>query len=269
VIISDERLLWPEAVFHVLAHSAVPAGLPSSVYAPRYVRWCAEQLGPGEARELAQDAAALATQLDSHAQLAAVQALAWLFHSAERAQRCADRPLAELSAAEVDRPALLAHLRGSGAPAELLFCAACLELPALRRLPEPAFDPGLPGALARLLPAAPGLAKARIAFVRPLGFCGRVYGGEIWLGTPLDDGLPGAEHGAMQAAHEATVSELSARAGGRLAERDVEHGAIVLLAERCRAAGLAAEHTRWFEGLSAAPPSERSALPSAVRDLLD
>jgi hypothetical protein len=268
VIISEDRLAWPEAVFHVLAHAAVPAGLPSSLYSPRYVRWCAERLGPSDARELGQDAAALAAQLDSHTTLASVQALAWLFRSPEEALRCADRSLAELCADDVDRPTLLAHLRGLGAAAELLFCAACLELPGLWRLPAPALAPELPGALELLIPAAPGLAQARIAAVRPLGFCGRVHRGEIWLGTPLDDGLPGAEHAAMQAAHEATVSELATRTHGHLGERDVERGAIVLLAERCRDAGLAELHADWYARLTGAPPTERSALPSAVRDAL-
>jgi hypothetical protein len=108
-----------------------------------------------------------------------------------------------------------------------------------------------------------------VTCVRPLGFCGRVAGRDIWLGAPLDDGLPDARHCAFQAAHESTVRELSRRAAGRAGERDVERAAIVLLAERCRRAGLAAEHARWYERLAEPPPTDRALLPSALHELLD
>jgi hypothetical protein len=120
-----------------------------------------------------------------------------------------------------------------------------------------------------VLPVAPRLVGLRVAHVRPLDFCGRIFEGEIWLGCPFAEGLPDARHCAWQAAHEATVLEVSERARGRHAERDVERVAVVQLAERAAREGRAQEHQRWYEVLRAPPPARRDALPSALQALLD
>ena len=271
---SLRRAEWAELVFHVLAHARGTAGLAASADFPAYTRFCARHIGAAEMRHLAEDAAILAALLPTHAALAEVQLLAWLFRSRERASASALLELRELPAEAVDDAGALAALRGSE-PAELLRCAALLELDAFERLPEPAWEPAaVAEALGRVQPAAPELERCRIEVVRSLGLRGRVRRHHILIGIPEEALGVTNDHVAWQAAHEATVLELGDRAvglppGDRPGERDVEHAAVVLLAERAREHGLYLEHARWLAHFGEhAPSTQRERLSPHALSLL-
>jgi hypothetical protein len=79
---------------------------------------------------------------------------------------------------------------------------------------------------------------------------------------------PDPEHVSWQAAHEATVAEVSKRGG--LGERDVEYAAVVLLAERARRSQLSKEHGDWLSHFGEnAPSTVRTALPAAAQNVVD
>lgn len=257
--------VWPDLVFHVLCHVEGSAHLASSVFDSRYVAFCREHLGDSEDRTLAEDARALALVAPDHRELARLQLLAWLFTSAERGQAAAPIELEALRDDEVDRPRLLPVLRQRLEAVEILRCAVELERPFHARLP--AVNPGSVD-LSLVMRAAPALAEHELRLVRALRLRGRVYGNEIWVGVPDPVLGPSAEHVSWQAAHEATVAEVS-RARG-LTEREVEHAAVVVLAERARGAGLFAEHGTWLSHFGTnAPSTAKNTLPDAAQKLVD
>jgi len=237
-------LPWADLVFHVLAHVRAGAELAPSLYDPAYTAWAERALGPASGRALAEDLRALGALLATHEAQATAQLVACLFDTAEEAGAHADRALAELSSAEVRAPEVLAPLSALGAGAELLWCAALLEAPAHARLPMPAVDArALADALARAAEVAPELARCEVAHVRALRIRGRVLGSAIWVGVPCEELALTAEHVAWQAAHEATVREVSLERA--LAHDALEEAALARLAERARALGRGAEHARW------------------------
>jgi hypothetical protein len=86
-----------------------------------------------------------------------------------------------------------------------------------------------------------------------------VFGQEIWVGEPGAALAIGAAHVAWQAGHEATVKEVGEVAHGKLAERQVEQVAVVLLAERAAEAGRKGDHAQWLSHLGDPGPSTRRA----------
>jgi len=236
---------WPELVMHVLAH--VPVAVPAGLFDPIYVAFAARHAGNAEERELSEDARALAQILTTHADMARVQLLAWLFDDLEQALACAEHDLMVLEATQVARPELLAPLRALEAPVELLRCAALLEEEAMAKLPPVSTDMRALAALfEELAPIAPGLAEHALLPVRALRLRGRVREREIWIGVPSAELGLDAEHVAFIACHEATVHELSALGGD---ERRVETAALALMGERAAAAGLTERHARWLSHL--------------------
>jgi hypothetical protein len=264
---------FAELVYHVLAHVRATAWLPASVYDRRYVAFCERRLGPASERALGEDRVLLGRVVTSHEQLARLQLLAWLVRDAETAALLGGRALEELEPGEVNDPTVLAQLdRGS----ELLWCAALLELHAFRQLPPVELDLDLLGqSLALALAVAPALSECRLEIVRALCQRGRIRHGAIWVGMPDPELGVSADHVIWQACHEATVHELAARArtrpGTRCAsEREVEHAAVVLLAERATRAGEGKAHRRWLAHFgSNAPSIARASLPESARVLLD
>jgi hypothetical protein len=257
--------VWPELVFHVLAHVEGSAHLAASVFDSRYVAFCREHLGNPEDRTLAEDARALALVAADHGELARLQLVAWLFTSAERGQAAAPTELDALREEEVDRPALLPVLRQRREAVEILRCAVELERPFHARLP---LVSATEVSLERVSRAAPTLAEHEIRLVRSLRLRGRVYENEIWVGVPDPVLGPSEEHVSWQAAHEATVAEVSRACG--LGEREVEHAAVVLLAERARREALAGEHGVWLSHFGTnAPSTAMTALPAAAQKLVD
>lgn len=244
---------FADLVFHVLAH--VPGRFAASVHDRSYVRWTESHLGPASGRELGEGVDALAHTLTSHEASVRVQWLAWLFRDVDRAARAYDRPLAELTDADVDRPRLLAGLRVDPL-AEALFCTVALEAEAHARLPQQPIDPGLDAALASRCLVAPELSRFDVGVVRSLVRRGRVFDGEIWVGAP-GDVAPWVDRElvAWQAAHEATVAEL---APAKLPFEELEHAAVVLLEERAVAAGQGASHARWLGTLDRSRSVERA-----------
>lgn len=250
-------LVWPELVLHVLAHLEATAHLPSSLYDPDYVQAARLQLGPIESRALGQDLTALAPQLVNHELLSQVQLLVRLHPSLASAQGAAAFELCELDDPnESDlgiRDLLLAHC---ALPAELLRCATLLEAEAFLRWPLPELatiqarlDQGLPA----FWSLAPRLRHSRVRPLRVLGYRGRVFSDEIWVGIPNANQGPSLAHVLCQAAHEATVLEVAERARFdrvRLTEREVEHVALALLARRARDGALAFEHGEWLRTLT-------------------
>ena len=225
----------------MLAHVRGTAGLAPSVYDADYVAQCEAVLGPASERVLGEDATVLANAMPTHGLLAQGQLLAWLFASSERAARCADRDLAALKPAEVDRPELLHHLSALGAPVELLRAAALLEQPSHARLPPPQLDfEKFSQVLQRMEPLAPLLGGMRVSVSRALRLRGRVVGDEVWVGL-----APSVEHMGWQAAHEATVAEVSEQ-GATLGHDALERKAVAQLRERAERAGLGGSHRRWL-----------------------
>lgn len=238
--------VWADAVFHVLAHVDVP--FASSSFSSAYCAWAEQKLGKAGARPLAEDVRVLADLARANpGAFATVQALAWVFRSAESVQNAADRELRE---ATVDDETARAVAVGAGPIAEVLRAAAELEMPALAATPQSDFDvTRIAGELETVSAAAPILAECTISLVPALGLRGRVLDRHLFVGMP---GMAGAEveHIQWQAAHEATVQEVSmSDAGKSLPFLELERRAIGLLRSRARRAGLGVEHGRWLAHL--------------------
>ncbi len=255
-------------MFHVLAHVAGSAHLPASAYDPRYVAWVERHCGPAGERPLAEDVAVLARARATHEQLACAQLLAWLFDGPAQALACATRDLGDLKPEEVVAAELLAPLSRAGPAVEVLRCAIELERPCYESLPSQATQADEPmallaTALQAVLAAAPSLARCSVLPLRALRQRGRIRGWQIWVGMPCPElDLP-ASHSAWQAAHEATVAEVSETGAARLSERAVEAVAVVLLAERAADVGLGNEHAHWLSHFGEpAPDTSRKALSS-------
>ncbi|MBI2393848.1 MAG: hypothetical protein HYV09_30025 [Deltaproteobacteria bacterium] len=264
-----------ELVFHVLAHVRDTAGLAPSVFDPAWVAFVERHAGPSTERTLAEDARVIGRAATTHEALAEVQLLAWLFDDAARMAACADRNLDALSAADVDDPGLLPLLVESArrAAIEVLRAAAELEAEVYAALPPARHDPrALSAARARVERASPELRGCVVETVRPLRLRGRVRGARIWVGSPCDDEGPTAEHVAWQAAHEATVAEVHARAreaGVPVAHAPLEHAALVLLAERAARVSEGAAHARWLAHLRGLPAIDRAALDERWRAVVE
>lgn len=204
-----------------------------------YCAWVAARLGPVTERSLGEDIALLGPRLGDDPRFASLQALAWVFRSAESAAAAVDGALGEV---RVDDERARRLALGAGDTAELLRAAAELEMPLL---PSVAFERGpFEARLERLTAAAPALGGCSVEVTPALPRRGRVLGGRIFVGLP---GIAGAEaeHLAWQAAHEATVTSLPSH----LDYADVERLALGLLRARARRAGLGDEHARWFARL--------------------
>lgn len=262
---------WAELVFHVLAH--VRSAAPASVYDPAWVAFVAAH-SSGE-RALHEDVALLEAAAMSHDTLAEVQLLAWLFESTERTAAVAELRLEELRPSQVDAPEVLGQLVQSRhrAAIEVLRAAAELEADTFASLPKARRDDtAIARAFGRVSAAAPWMSVCRIEHVRPLRLRGRVRERRVWIGLPCAELGPSAEHAAWQAAHEATVTEISERArasGLRIAYLPLEQSALFVLRERAARAGLSEPHGRWLEHFSALPPFEREAIAPAFVRVVD
>ncbi len=244
-VISDP---WTALVFHVLAH--VPAsGAPADLFSAEYAQYVADAAGPAASRPLDEGVAALASSVRSHEAWVLLQHVAWLFDGLATAQVTALIDLAALAGAAGVRMASLRALGPVLPAAELLRASALLEALVHASLPAPAWDrAALAAELARACAIAPRLATSSVHVVPALTFHGRVFGGTVWIGAPVERFRVSVAHAALQAAHEATVLEVNeAAAGGGmpLAERAGEAVAVVVLAERAAAQGRSGEHAVW------------------------
>jgi hypothetical protein len=249
---------FADLVLHVLAHVESTKSLPSSLYDPVYVELCRRELGAAEDRQLGADALALGPLLSRHETLASVQRLAWLHETIGESMAQETKSLAELRPDDVARPALLSAFAVDEVPlVELLRSAVALERPHHARLAPVEVAAGeqeeLLHVVTELCAVAPGLSRARIAFVRSLGRRGRVWGKEIWLGIPGSENGPTPEYAAWQAAHEATVVEVAEAAANAklgLTEREIESAGLVVLSARARGEGISERHRSWFADVS-------------------
>lgn len=231
---------------HVLAHVRASAHLAPSTYDATYIAFAARAIGVAEERNLAEDARAIGQLAATHDALVHAQLVAWLFRTKDRARACAGRALAELRAEDVDAPALLAAVARASDAAELVWCAALLEDEAHARLPEIAIDDArVATAIDAMIAVAPELAECEIAILPALRLRGRVSGAEIWIGAPCEELALSIDHVAWQAAHEATVREVSRANDERLAHDPLERSALELLARRARDAGIGDRHAEW------------------------
>lgn len=243
---------WADLVFHVLAHVHASRHLRASLFDSTYVRFAEGHLGPSSNRHLAEDADVLGRCLPDDASLARAQGLAWLFESVEHAERTAAHDLANLAPSDVSDPARLASLASAGPAVEVLRLASLLEREHHARLPRIEIDAAALGhALDVVRSAAPGLGACRVVVVPTLRLRGRVRGDEIWVGAPHPALACSFAHVVWQAAHEATVRDIarSVVADATPTVDDIEHAALVLLAERAAAARLTAEHSLWLANL--------------------
>lgn len=235
--------IWADAVFHVLAH--VDGGTAASCFSPTYCEWAASRLGAPSSRTLAEDIEALRTLAhpDVDQSFARAQAIAWIFRTTASVEAASDF---ELRDARVDNEPARVIALGAGPIAEVLRAAAELEMLELERaLATLAFEPPTE-AIERVTRVAPLLASCTIEVSPALGLRGRVLDRHIFVGMP---GIAGAtsEHVAWQAAHEATVQEVSAAA--TLPFLELERRALGLLRSRARRVGLADAHAAWLAHL--------------------
>lgn len=261
---------WADLVFHVLAHVEVSERLRASLYDARYVAFVEEHLGPAEGRLLAQDALLLATRLETEESLGDAQLLAWLFETPEEATRASGLELGELPVESVRDAGALVDLARAAPIVEVLRTACEIEAEHHAKLPPiEVDDAALDMALYEAAAASPTLPSYRVAVIRSLRVRGRMRGEEIWVGAPDDFLGIGAEHVAWQAAHEATVRELSRHARAlRFSDADeIEHAALFFTTERARAAGMELPHGRWLRhfdprtrALAARAPGSRGQL---------
>ena len=244
---------WADLVFHVLAHVRPARAFPSSLFDETYIAFAARHAGPPSNRVLEADAATLARIATSHESLARLQWVARLFENPFSAGAVARRDLSELRDHDVADAAALRALSGLWDAAEVLRAAAELEAPHHAKLPHVPIEPELAAKLERVSEAAPRLRGLRVECLRALRLRGRVFGAKIWVGIPSAELSVSAEHVAVQAGHEATVAEVAdtARAHGRcLGERDIEHAALVLFAERAARSAIAGAHASWWAQLT-------------------
>ena len=254
VSVSAMPLDWAEAVFHVLAHLARTASLPSTVFDSDYVAQARHALGPVEQRCLGDDVAALEAVVTTHERLAWLSWVARLHPNGASAVRVCTRSLAELvGAADTDPHALKWLLTESRPEAELLRCSALLELHPLEgwALPDLAAAASrLTACLSELESVAPCLGRVTVRLVRSLGWHGRAFDDEIWVGIGGETQSPPLIHAAWQATHEATVLEVLGRLASegtqRINEREFEHASVALLALRASRRGLQEQHATWL-----------------------
>lgn len=250
-------LLWPELVLHVLAHLEATAALPSTLYSAVYVQAARSQLGPIEARALGMDVGVLSSQLTTHGELSRVQLLTRLHPCLASALHLAAMPLAEFEmGAHCDLLIRDALLNDCPVAAELLRCAALLEASAFLRWPLPDIVE-LQAGVSQLLPQywsiAPLLRTLPVHHLRVLGQRGRAWPDQIWIGIPDINEGPSLSSILWQAAHEATVLEVAARARQapfQLSERAVEQIAVALMARRAKTCTSASGHDKWLSQLS-------------------
>ena len=263
LLTASEGPRWADLVFHVLAHVEATETLAASLWDRTYVAFAERHLGPAEHRALGEDARVLGSLIRSHDELASVQILAWLFAGVDRARAAQHRDLRDLAPTDVDDAGALEAIQGLHAAVEVLRAAAELEAQAYERLPELPLDRnGLARALGEVVDAAPFLRRCEVGVLRALRLRGRARGETIWVGWPCAELRLTVEHAAWQASHEGTVLEIgehSVRSGASLGEREREHAAVVLLAERASAAGLGDPHRRWLGHFGQNAPDVRPA----------
>lgn len=229
---------------HVLSHVRSTAHLAPSLYDAQYVAFVAHAIGAAEERHLAEDARAIGLLANTHDALVGAQLVAWLFRTKERARACEGRALAELRAEDVDAPELLASVTSDAS--ELVWCAALLEDEPHARLPPIASDDRtVATAVDAMEVIAPELAQCEVAALPALRLRGRVRDAAIWIGAPCEELALSVDHVAWQAAHEATVREVSHAHGERLAHDPLEKRALDLLARRAHDAGRNVAHAAW------------------------
>ncbi len=260
---------WAELVFHVLAHVSKTAHLPASICDDVYTAFVASHAGPVSVRALDEDAAVLGHVFENHVALSRAQLVTRLFDSTATALARATTDLDDLTAPASLRLALRPIATG----VELLRCAALLEAPVVDALPSITLDETqLRTALASVLASSPTLHHFTIVPIVALRLRGRLMGQEIWTGLPCNELALSPTHVAWQAAHEATVAEVSAASRGAeasLEERGIEHIALVLMTERAAESKASGPHGTWQAHFAHIPEPHRNALPASSRALLE
>lgn len=244
---------YADLVFHVLAHVSPRAPLNASLYNPKYIEFCHSFLGDARERALGEDVRTLAQMLSNHEILARVQTLAWLFDSAEDAARFDECELAALNRKGTFRSDVHAHLCRAEhlAAVELLRCAVALEAEHHERLPveNRTSEAQLREELLSFHSVAPRLRETTVTCIRALGSRGRALSNSIFVGLPEPGShAPGIEHAVLQAAHEATVQEVSRARWMPFLE--TEHAALALLQKRMLGHQKEAVHQRWLQSLN-------------------
>lgn len=255
-------------MFHVLAHVKGRAHLVSHAYEPAYVEHCARYLGPASTRALGQDVAALAALLPDAASIARVERVATLFSSIERAVLWAGRDLEDFDDVDVDDAEALLVVRKVLPAAELLWTAALSERAAMLALPsqqtsESAVEEWV-FALSRVAPLVVG---KPLALLRSMGHRGRVFGGEIWVGSVTGGYGPSPEQIAWQAALQSTLTEvrgLSKLHGLSLTGPGAMELAVAVLQRRASAIGLQDSLRAWLRGIPAVPSTLQPELIKSV-----
>jgi anaerobic magnesium-protoporphyrin IX monomethyl ester cyclase len=213
---------WARAVLHVLAHLDVGA-IPSSLFDPVYLEFAETYLGAIEQRPLGAFVRSLSEHTWTHADFARLQGLCTRFETVA----IADETLPLLNDSELNAYGPLARRVCQAVVEEAQYWT---RLPVLRPRAE------LTQALHSAAQSAPALRRLKLQTVDALRTRARLVGDTIWLGTPHDALRLDPEPVALQAAHEATLSEILSEqrtaAGFVLSERQLEQLALERLSER-------------------------------------
>ncbi len=261
---------YAELVLHVLGHVGLPE--PGSLYEPEYVTWCAERLGQVQGRELGEDARLLSELLAPLDLRLRVQLLALLFEGDSDAARAG---LVDLDAFEDQGvrgydPAVWRQLLPSRTQVEVLRVACEVERVHLARISPPNPEPALDRYLVEITEVAPMLARLPVRQLRPLWRRGRLMQQEIWVGVAKEGEGPGFEHVAWQAAHEATLRELSLL--WRSTEGydfELECASLALIGERARRSRHGEAQLRWWGALGGDLPRGIAELSGRVPERLE
>jgi len=238
-----------ELVFHVLAH--VPgARFSASLYDPAYVAWAEAHLGPASTRPLGEDLAVLA-QGQNQGVAIRDQRYARVFVEPEAARAWTTTQLESLPEDALDRVDQRDAMLPSDPRLEVLRCAVALELEPWRRLPPPSLPVDLATELASWVALAPRLEVLPLRALRSLGARGRLWNDAIWIGIP-DDVRTSREEVGWQAAHEATLAEVSEVVAG---DDAAERLSVALLAARVstRAPTRTESHRHWVARYGGVP----------------
>lgn len=258
---------WADAVYHALAHLAVPG--PSSLHDARYLAWARAHLPEDAWRPLADDAALLAALYARAPGAHVLHALPALHRDLAQFRATAARPLAALGAGDVADAALLAPLRAlDEALVELLRADLGLVAGAWARAWDAVVRPPLEAGAERAAPwldaaraLAPALGRCAVALAFPLGARGRATGGAIHVGAPAPWAALAPEHPALQALHECAVTLAHDEPGARRARAEAgwapgggryvwaEWRALAAVGALVAGTGFERAHARWRAAL--------------------
>ncbi len=240
---------FTQFVAHVLAH--VPLAGPGNLWDPGYIAWAAAHLGADDQAMLNHDAQLLARLWAADPQLDGLHGTFELFADLEQFVAASNRPLADLTAADVAAPQWLAALKPLPA-AELVHASMAAQLPGILPVLAAMHDLLTTAATVigpwcdRMCMHVPELAGRPVELVFGLGHHGRALPRRILIGIPAPWNSVTPARAAILAGHEALV-----QASGHADYAASERWALATMNLRIQQAepALAQAHRDWLNSL--------------------